>query len=109
MALGVGEEGEAGLVERAAQADAGEDILQRAALGDVIVDIVGGDEGDLEIAREVGEFFEVGRIFAVVEAGGGQREGDPLSNVSRRSFAVARNSSVIKGGGGGMRMASWSS
>ena len=52
MALAVGEEPPAGLVDGAAVADAGEDVLEGAAFGVVIVDLIGGQKGDGEITRD---------------------------------------------------------
>ena len=48
-------------------ADAGDDILQRAPLGLVIVDIVGGDERQSGLLRDIGEAREAARIVAAIE------------------------------------------
>ena len=74
VAFGVGEEVEAGLLDGAALADAGENVLEFTAGGVVVVDVVGGDEGDPEGAGEPGEFGEAGFVVAVVNAGGGEGE-----------------------------------
>ncbi|HEX9660200.1 MAG TPA: hypothetical protein VGA18_07855 [Rhodothermales bacterium] len=52
VAFGVGEEGLAGLGEGAAVADAGENVLEEAALWDVVVSVVGCDQRHARGARE---------------------------------------------------------
>ncbi len=55
MALGVGFEPQAGLRDGRALADAGEHVLQRAAVGRVVEHVAGGDERRGAAVREAGK------------------------------------------------------
>jgi hypothetical protein len=59
VALGVGLQAAAGVVDGALLADAGEDVLQEAALGDVVVYVVTGDERDADLFGEGGHASDV--------------------------------------------------
>lgn len=74
ISFGVGEEAITGLVDGARVADAGEDILEHAAMGGVIVDVIGCEEGDAVVLAEVSEFGEAAVIVEVVEAADGEGE-----------------------------------
>ncbi len=103
MPLGIGEQAEPGLVERHMLADAGEHVLERPALGRVVVHVVGGDERQparFAQARECREPHAViaaikalrGEISAVgEEAGEGCEEGliFPLTRHPDRSTSFA--------------------
>src|SRR5271167_3452963 len=67
MALGIGRETIAGYSDRAAFANAGQHILQRAPLGHVIKNIVGRDERQTGRLAERGEAGEAPQIVATVE------------------------------------------
>ena len=56
--LGAGEAMEAQLLDGAAEADGGDDVLQRPPLGHVIVHVVGGDEAHAHPGREIVEIGE---------------------------------------------------
>ena len=62
VALGVGEQAAAGFGERALLADAREHVLEVTPLGNVVVHVVGGDEGDVGLARQVGEVGQLGFV-----------------------------------------------
>ena len=55
VALGVGLQAPAGVVDGAVLADAGERVVEAAARGVVLVDVAGGDEGEALGGGEVGE------------------------------------------------------
>ena len=67
MALGMGGEAKPGLVDRAMLADAGQHILQRPPLGDVVQHIVGRDERQPGLVGDRGEAGEAAYIVAAVE------------------------------------------
>ncbi len=54
--------------------DAGDDILQSAPGGFVIVYIVGGDEGNVCVVRKRCELLKRAMVFRGIEATGGERE-----------------------------------
>ncbi len=64
----------AGLGDAGGVADAGDDILQCAAGGFVIVHIVGGDEWDVGVTRKRCELFQCAVVFRGIQAAGGERE-----------------------------------
>ena len=66
MALGIGLEARAGLGDRAFLADAGEHVLQGAAVGGVIEHVVGGDERDARAPAEFDECCDAGAIVAAI-------------------------------------------
>ncbi len=71
VALAVREQRVAGLGDGAVEADRGHDVLERATLADVHVDVAGGDERDpvsIGESAKRGEFCAV--VRAVVELGG---------------------------------------
>ena len=70
--LGRGEAVEAQLLDRAAEANGGDDVLQRAAVGDVIVHVVGGDEAHLHPGGESVESGKPPRIVAAEQHGAGE-------------------------------------
>jgi hypothetical protein len=72
IAFGVGKEFEAGVVDGAAVADAGENILKRATAGVVIIDGVGGEERNLSFVAESDEVLEMGFIIDPVKARDGE-------------------------------------
>ena len=72
VALGVGEQPEAGRIDGRARADAGEHVLQRPAGRGVGVHVVGGDEGRAARPGHVGEDGEPAGIVAPVEHMGGE-------------------------------------
>ena len=74
MAFRVGREAPAGGVDGAALADAGEQIVEPATLGDVLVHIAGRDQGHALRFRERSESGQAAGIVAPVAAGGGQEE-----------------------------------
>ena len=55
-------------------ADAGEHILQRPAGGIVVVDVVGGQQGDVELFAESHDGFDLAGVAVAVEAADGQGE-----------------------------------
>ncbi len=64
----------AGLGNAGGVTDAGDDILQSAAGGFVIMHIVGGDEGNVGVARKRCQLFQCAMVFRGIEAPGGERE-----------------------------------
>src|SRR5258705_5040290 len=64
----------AGFLNCADVADAGEDVLERAASGYVVMDVVGGEEGDANFFGNFVELFEAGEVVWAVEAAGGEGE-----------------------------------
>jgi hypothetical protein len=74
VALAVGKEAVAGFVDGAGVADADQDVLELAAGGVVVVDVVGGEQGDVEGLGEAGEGGEGGWVVGAVEGGGGEGE-----------------------------------
>ena len=64
----------AGLGNAGGVADAGDNILQSAAGGLVIMHIVGGDERDIGVMRKRCELFERAMIFRGVEAASSEGE-----------------------------------
>ena len=70
--LGVRGEAKAGLADRAMRADAADHVLQRAALGDVVVDIVGGHQAGAPALGEAGEAGEPSLIVAAMKRRGGK-------------------------------------
>lgn len=99
VAFGVGEEPAAGFGERALFADAGEDVLEIAAFGDVVVDGVGGDEGDAEAAGEIGELVEPIVIRLVEGEFGGEVEA--VGEEGEVGSEGARERGIEKGRDGG--------
>ena len=75
MPLGIGFETEAGFVDRAFLADAGEHVLQRAAVGGVIEHAARGDEGDIRARRKLRQGFDAGAIVAAIRMPCGEIEG----------------------------------
>ncbi len=73
MALGVGGEAKAGVVDRAAGADAGQHILQRPPLGNVIEHVVGRDQRQPRRLGQSRQIGEAARIVAAIEVMGGKR------------------------------------
>ena len=67
VALGMGGEAKPGLIDRAMRADAGQHILQRPPLGDVIEHIVDGDERKPGRVGDRGETGEAACIVAAIE------------------------------------------
>ena len=67
MALGIGGEAKPGLGDRAVLADAGQHILQRPPLGDVVEHVVGRDERQPGLVGDRGEAGEAPRIVAAIE------------------------------------------
>ena len=72
VALGVLFEPAAGGRDGQVLADAGDDVLQRAAAGLVVEHVVDGEHRDADAAGEIGEAVEAGAVVAVVGAGGGE-------------------------------------
>src|SRR5690606_24597987 len=72
VAFGVGGEQPAGGAQRAVLADAGQDVLQRAAFGNVIEDVVGGEQSDAEAAGYPVESGEAAMITGAVNPVGHQ-------------------------------------
>ena len=68
MALGIGGKQQAGGRQRPVLADAGEDILERAAFGGVIEHVVGGEQRDAEAPAETIETGETAMVAGAVEA-----------------------------------------
>ena len=64
--LGIGLEAEARVVDRAFLADAGEHVLQGAAMRRVIEHGIGGDEGYADARGEIGERCDAGAIVAAI-------------------------------------------
>ncbi len=73
VALGIGLEQAARALQRLVLADAGDDVLQRAAFGCVIEDVVDGDERCVRFLRHALKFFQT----PLVVAGKGKRRGEP--------------------------------
>ena len=99
MALGIGDEAKAGLVDGAMLADAGQHILQRPPLGDVVEHVVDGDErqpGSLGQRRQAGE---APRIVAAIEMLGG--EIDMAGKIRRDPRQANSANAVILGRSGG--------
>ena len=71
MPFGIGVEDVAGGFERHLFADAGHDVLQRAAVGGVVVDVVGGQDGAAVGARHPVEPLDLREIVAAIAVGGG--------------------------------------
>jgi hypothetical protein len=70
IALGVGKGAIAELAEGAAVAGGGEDVLQVAAIADVVMDVIGGDEREAGLAGEGEQFAETaGVVGTEVEFG----------------------------------------
>ncbi len=96
VALGVGGEPEAGLVDGAVRADAGEHIEQGPAFGCVHVHVVGRDEGGAAKLRQLGEAREPARVVAAVErlagqeAGSGKAPGQAGKRVPKRGIGLVR-------------------
>ena len=74
MAFRVGREAPAGGVDGAALADAGEQIVEPAPLGDVLVHVAGRDQRHALRLREGCESGQAADVVAPVAAGGGQVE-----------------------------------
>ncbi len=72
VALGIGFEQPAGLVDRHVLADAGDDVLQRAALGRVIEHVVDGDQRHAGLRGDRLEPGQPARIVAAIEHAGGK-------------------------------------
>ena len=66
MPLGIGFEAQARVIDRAFFADAGEHVLQGAAMGRVIKHATGGDEGNTDARGEIGERGDAGTIVAAI-------------------------------------------
>ena len=66
MALGIGSEPEAGLIDRAVLADAGEHVLERAARRAVIEHVVGRDQIETGALGQRGEHRETLDIIAAI-------------------------------------------
>jgi hypothetical protein len=75
VALGVGLEPEAGVLERAGLADAGEDVEKGLAAGMMVAHRVGGDEGGGMARRQAGEAVEPGPVAAAIEHVGDEVQG----------------------------------
>ena len=90
VALGVGLEAVAGVVNRAFLADAGEHVGQRLAIGVVIDDVVGGDERGAHLARERGQLAEPPALVAVVGEHGAEI-GAARRGSGERAQALAEN------------------
>ena len=69
VSLGVWKEPEAGVVNGAAVADAGQDILEDAPAGVVVMHVIGGEERDREGAGDVEQARQARLVVAAVEAG----------------------------------------
>ena len=72
MALGIGRETIARFSDRAAFADAGQHVLQRAPLGQVVEHVVGRDERQPGRLAESSKAGEAPRIVAAIEVLGGE-------------------------------------
>ena len=72
--LGVGKEAPACLGERALRADARQHVLEVAALGHVVMHVVGGDERDAGTRGQLGELREAGSVGQVIRQFGGEVE-----------------------------------
>ncbi len=72
MPLGIGGEAKPGFGERAACADAGDDILQLLPLRPVIEHVVGGDERHARALGEAREAVDAGEIVAAIEMARGE-------------------------------------
>ena len=66
MALGVGCEAQARAIDRRVLADAGQHVLERPALGDVIEDVAGREQRRAAPCGELGQRRDPGRIVAAV-------------------------------------------
>ena len=75
MAFRVGVQAPAGAVDGAALADAGEQVVEPAALWKVLVHVAGRGQGHAFRFRERGESGEAAGVVAPVAMGGGQIEG----------------------------------
>ena len=83
---------EAGVVNRAAVSDAGEDVLQDAALGRVVEHVAGGDRGDSFPCGEVGELLQAQCVVgAAVE---GEREVGSAGEVGAEAGQVGLSSGI---------------
>ena len=67
MPLGIGVEEIARGRDRDLLADAGDDVLQRAAVGGVIMDVIGGEDRAALATRDPVEAFDPRRIVAAIE------------------------------------------
>ena len=81
--LGIGFEAQARVVDRAFLADAGEHVLQRAAMRRVIEHATGGDEGNADARGEIGERGDAGAIVAAIRMP--RREVEGRSHTERLS------------------------
>ena len=72
MALGIGGEAAAGLVDRQVLADAGEHVLQLAPVGVMIEHVVDGDQRHAGLPRERARRGEPRAVVAAIEHGGGE-------------------------------------
>jgi hypothetical protein len=72
--LGIGLEFQPRLVDRAFLADAGEHVLQGAAVGRVIEHGAGGDEGKTHACRQLRQGLDAGAIIAAIRVTGGEVE-----------------------------------
>jgi hypothetical protein len=72
VALGIGQQAEAGFLDGHMLADAGHHILQRPPLGHMIEHVVGGDEGQAMLRSQLGKPADAARIIAAVEMAGCQ-------------------------------------
>ena len=96
MALGVGGEPKPASCDGAFFADAGEHVLQRAAVGMVIEHVVGGDEGRAMSAGKEGKTIETGAVAAGQEHGGGKMKGSG----ERGPYGLQLRFQVVRHSGG---------
>jgi hypothetical protein len=92
MALGIGLEPEARLRNRAGLADAGEDVVERLAVGVMEEHGIGGDERRRIARRQRCQAVEPGPVAAAIEHVGDEMEGAP-SSVRRTWARVASKAS----------------
>ena len=85
--LGVALQPEARLVDGAMLADAGEDILKRAAGRLVIEHVIGGDEGALADGRQSRETFLAGAVVGAAIRG--EREEGHAGEIARQPAKMA--------------------
>jgi hypothetical protein len=74
MALGVREQALAGVVDRAALADAGQHVLQRPARGEMMVHVVGRQQRRARRARDRGQVGKALRVVAALQMADGEMQ-----------------------------------
>ncbi len=94
--LGIGEEPEAGFVERAMFADAGQHVVQAPARRHVIMHIVGGDERRAVFGRERRQAGEPRRIVAAIKMLGGEKGFGAVDRLDRGEKAAALAAAILR-------------